>query len=187
MLVIQSCGEQARSDNEPIEGRSSITFRIAPPGSGPEEMLTRAASLNCDELGIDSVSALVYDSANLLLKEGGPWDCELGEGIIEDVPSGQTARVVIICHDEDDHMCYRGESVEIILEKDQVADAGVIYTNPFVPQLLGPSSGVSVNIESVDLVWGSIASAHSYQVRVSETADFSNTDFHSKVNRHKFP
>jgi len=174
-MLSLSCGDQAGSNNETIGGNSSIAFRIAPPGSG-KGMLTRAAAFDCDELGISSVSAMVYDSNDELLMTGGPWDCDLGEGIIRNVPSGRIARVVIICHDEANHMLYRGESLDILLETDQIADVGTINTYEFVPHLLSLISGTTVVESPVRLAWQDVVFASEYQVRVSVSDDFSDSD-----------
>ena len=171
-LFILSCGEQTGPDDS-SESIAAVTFQIASPAT---RGVTRAPSMDCEGLGIDTISAMVYDTEDTLLKTGGPWACTLGEGIIEDVPAGLTAKVVIVCNQVDAGALYRGESLNLDLEADQVVDAGVITTTPFSPVLLSPAFGAYIETDAIDLSWSSVADASGYQVLVSVSEAFGDRD-----------
>ena len=176
LLLCLSCGDHSENQTGTSEGYATIAFKILPPHTGAKR-LTRAPSINCVELGIHSVSALVFNLNGDLIQSGGPWACELGEGVIHEVPAGQTARVVVLCLDPSGHTILRGESADIPLEPETVADAGMIETETFVPQLISPKPGASLNQEegSLTLSWSGVPSASYYRVRVASSPDFSGS------------
>ena len=182
-LFTFSCGDQGTSNEEPGKGSCQVAFRILPPKTTDAEIKARAASMNCSELGIDSVTALVYNTEGILLKQGGPWDCEIGEGIVQDVPAGQIGNVIIICLDESGNPIYRGESPDILLSSDEIVDVGTIATQSFVPVPIAPANGSTVSKGSPTLRWSTVFSARNYRVRVSASEDFSETIVDEETSR----
>ena len=85
---------------------------------------TATAELDCD--GISAIEAFVYDSSGELLNSGGPWDCILRHGSIDNIPEGINYSVVITAQNEVGLDLYRGEKKEISVEDGKNTDAGVI-------------------------------------------------------------
>ena len=85
---------------------------------------TATAELDCD--GISAIEAFVYDSSGELVNSGGPWDCILRHGSIDNIPEGINYSVVITAQNEVGLDLYRGEKKEISVEEGENTDAGVI-------------------------------------------------------------
>ena len=184
-LLVISCGDKEEKNISAAGGYSSISFRVATvenSGSLP----SREASMDCEGLGIASIRAMVYSSEDQFLKAGGPWECELGEGVIEQAPAGHSARVVIICLDKNGDPLYRGESAPISLEKEIVADAGLITAIRFSPTLLSPSTESQLSKDRVLLSWQSVPDASRYAVLISTEADFSTVSQQTTVTDTRF-
>ena len=85
---------------------------------------TATAELDCD--GISAIEAFVYDSSGELVNSGGPWDCILRHGSIDNIPEGINYSVVITAQNEVGLDLYRGEKKEISVEEGKNTDAGII-------------------------------------------------------------
>jgi VCBS repeat-containing protein len=130
LLFLSSCS--GTSDNQEVygQGTGSIAFSLLLPtepvtadGTGP---MYKAAQLDCDGLGIVTVEALVYDENENVIAQGGPWDCNVGEGIIYEVPAGNNRIVFIFLRDENHIIQYSGNKSQIQVFAGQTTDAGTI-------------------------------------------------------------
>jgi len=126
MSALISCGSSSGTDSDG-QGVGSIVFSIQIPGTtGDPFSQYKASSLDCEALGITSVEAEVSDEYGNLIAHGGPWDCNIGEGIIYGVKAGHNRTVLVFLRDTDLCVKYQGDSPEIVVIAGQTTDAGTI-------------------------------------------------------------
>jgi hypothetical protein len=77
------------------------------------------------------VEADVYDEKGKFLIGGGPWDCGLGKGTVEDVIAGPERKVRAIAIGEDDVILFMGDSEPITVVPFQTVSVGTIELFPF--------------------------------------------------------
>jgi hypothetical protein len=67
-----------------------------------------AAVIDCTGLGIATVEAMVYDSNNESIAQGGPWYCDVGQGSISAVPACSERIVMIVAKEADGNTIFSG-------------------------------------------------------------------------------
>ncbi|MGC9325709.1 MAG: putative Ig domain-containing protein [Desulfomonilia bacterium] len=126
LVFLSSC--QGSSSSNP--GTGSITFGIQFPDSSSSSQQAPArykdASFDCEEFGLASVEALVYDADDAVVAQGGPWECDLGEGTIPGVPEGSDMTIVLELMDDSGTVTYRGERSGVTVAPGEVTDVGLI-------------------------------------------------------------
>ena len=130
LFLMQACSGSSDSVSE-NEGTGSIVFSLqlaADPISAAagNDVQYKAASIDCERLGIVSVEAEVYDENDELIAQGGPWDCGLGEGIIYGIKAGNNRTVLLFLRDENHIARYSGNKSEIRVIAGQTTDVGTI-------------------------------------------------------------
>jgi len=130
LLFLCSCSSSS-DDALAGAGSGSIVFSIELPEGAQREasgaaLYYKAASIPCEELGIASVQAEVYDENDTLIASGGPWPCNLGEGIISSVEAGYDRAVFINLYDENGEIIYLGQTDGIRVIAGQISNAGTI-------------------------------------------------------------
>jgi len=130
LFLMCSCSGSSGSSSE-NGGTGSIVFSIQLPAepfleAAGDDVLYKAASIDCDRLGIVSVEAEVYDENEELIARGGPWECSLGEGIIYGVKAGNNRTVLLFLRDENHIARYSGNKSEIRVIAGQTTDIGTI-------------------------------------------------------------
>ena len=130
LLLLSACGSgsdtsQSTSQSSPSD-TGALAFSVVFQGALSNSEMLQAAVLNCAGLGVDTVEASIYDQYSLLLKSGGPWDCDLGEGTITGVPAGSNYTVVVSGKDSDGDILYQGEQTGITVTAGATTDVGVI-------------------------------------------------------------
>ncbi len=126
-----------------------------------------------DCVGIDSVSADVYNMTGTLLQNGGPWQCSAGRGEMQNVPAGSTGQVTVYGMDASGDILYWGQSAEIQLVSSETVNTGTISANSFVPLLSAPTNGSTVTSTQWQLQWESVANAAQYRIVISANQDLS--------------
>lgn len=176
MLI--ACSDDTAETTHPASSETcAVTFDLAQADSSTMTGNPRQASalaLDCSE--IDTVSADVSTLEGIPLQIGGPWDCESGSGVIEDVPAGTRGRVVVLCKSPLGEVVYRGESIEIDLTPGGTVSAGTIEAENFVPDLLLPADTGTVTNGNVYFQWSEVKGAASYIVRVTADPDTNDPD-----------
>ncbi len=130
LFLMCSCSGSSGSASE-NEGTGSIVFSLQLPAepfssADGKDVQYKAASIDCDRLGIVSVEAQVYDEHEELIAQGGPWDCSLGEGIIYGIKAGNNRTVLLFLRDENHIVRYTGNKSEIRVIAGQTTDIGTI-------------------------------------------------------------
>ncbi len=128
VLILPACGGSPK-DNDAATG--SISFKLQPPddqsstasGASP---LMQAAMLDCNKYSGISVEALVYDENDVLITQGGPWDCIAGEGIIYGVTAGTDRSVRVNLRSISGAVVLTGNKLGITVIDGQMADTGYI-------------------------------------------------------------
>jgi ELWxxDGT repeat protein len=88
------------------------------------------AAVDCGENNIAAISATVMDPITMLA-QGGPWDCILGRGTIDEVPAGEGRVVILYAYNTDGEEIYRGEALNVHVRKNQVVDVEITMAPVF--------------------------------------------------------
>ena len=172
LILISSCGGNGSSvDSDSDTGE--LSFSVVYHGAA-DRHLPQAAVIDCAGEGVSTVEAAVFDPDDALLKRGGPWDCDAGQGTISSVPAGSGRTVVILGKDGDGDVVFRGEKSDIQVDVDSENDAGTIDCYAFITSLQAPTDGSTVNADIMGLAWNAVAGATEYHVLVSESSDLSD-------------
>ena len=126
LLLLSACGSGSDTSQSTSSDTGSIAFSVVFQGATTESEVLQAASVNCTDIGISTVEASVYDQANVLLKSGGPWDCEAHQGTITGVPAGSNRKVSILGKDSEGNILYQGEKTGITVTAGQTNNIGTI-------------------------------------------------------------
>jgi YVTN family beta-propeller protein len=175
-LLFTSCGKGPGTSFD----TGSIAFSVRFNGVSYEGSELHALALDCDDAGVETVVAEIYDEASLYLTSGGPWLCSAHTGTIVDVPAGTNRTIVVLGKDINGNVLYRGEKSGITVTAGQTTNAGTIEVEPFnppfdPPTLLSPTDGATVTSGSYSFEWESIAEASDYQIHVSTDSNFTST------------
>ena len=170
IILISSCGNDSHN---PSSGTGAIDFnaQMHVVQILDHSMNTRrAASGDCENYDIVSVTANVYDEFGLKIASGGPWHCSAESGTIEGVPAGNVT-VVILCEDSDGKIKLGGEKTGITVVPGGINNAGVIHTYPFVPSFSLPPF---ISNGELFIQINEVPGAAEYHIIVSENSDLSD-------------
>jgi hypothetical protein len=132
ILFIFACGGDYIENQVPSSESGSIAFTIewTEPSISQDNNLSiyreKPDPLDCQAVGIVDIEAEVYDAHDNYLVSGGPWDCSLHSGIIDNIPAGLNRKIVILAYDSNGNIKYRGEATGITIRCGQTTDVGVI-------------------------------------------------------------
>jgi hypothetical protein len=173
-LLLSACGGDNCPSSESASETGTVSFNLVYHGADAGNLLSQAAVIDCAGIGVATVEAAVYNSNNAILVDGGPWDCDAGQGTIASVPAGSGRIVVILGKDSAGDVVFRGEKSGIAVVAGDQNDAGTINCHSFVPNLQAPADGAVVNAGAMGFAWFSAAGAVEYQVIVSQNSDMSD-------------
>ena len=111
-----------------------------------------SAIASCSTEGVEVITCEVYDDNNNPIASGGPWPCDARTGRIERIPAGP-GRVFAVLgwNSSGGEIIYQGNSASRVdIAPGEIADAGTIDANPFVPT--GPGAQ-AFSDSRIDLVW----------------------------------
>ena len=177
LAIIVSCGFLVFSCNGNSSSGDSasdtglINFSVVYRGTSDTNFQSQSAVLDCAGEGVSTVEASVYDSDIVFLQDGGPWECDAGQGTISSVPVGSGRIVVILGKDSSGNIVFRGHKADIQVDNGVENDAGIIDCYTFIPSLQAPEDGAVVNADAMGLAWHDVAGASQYRVVVSENSD----------------
>ncbi len=87
IILLYACGDAIHTSSETGSIAFSVEWRGAPTIRASQASI-KAASLDCEAVGVTTVEGSVYDASNSYLASGGPWNCEDHQGTITGVPAG---------------------------------------------------------------------------------------------------
>jgi hypothetical protein len=116
-ILLWSCGggNSASDDSASAPGTGTLSFNVVYHNGTGGNRQSKAASIDCTGQGIDTIEAKVYDSSEVFVAGGGPWDCDAGYGTITSVPSGSSLSVVLWGKDADGNIVLRGLKAGILI------------------------------------------------------------------------
>lgn len=135
LSLLFSCSSSSGGGSHDKSETGSIAFSLQAPDGFSGSSSTKAVSggsvrseaiLDCDGLGIVSVEAYVYNENEELIAQGGPWDCNAGEGIIYGVNEGTNRTVLIFLKNGNNQAVYSGQKSALTIVAGQTTDAGII-------------------------------------------------------------
>ena len=141
LILLYACG----SDSE----KGSIAFSIvwqAPPTMQNTSRTIQAESVDCEDVGVATVTFDIYDENGSYLAGGGPWPCEKHQGTVDGVPVGSNRKLVILGKDSDGNILYRGEITGIEVKEGQENNVGTIVLNP--TDTTPPTGSISIDLGS---------------------------------------
>ena len=121
IIFLSACGEAIYSSSE----TGSIAFSLELQGD-PNEIAGPSQAINCEDSGVSTVEAKVYDEDGSLIASGGPWECLVHSGTITSVPAGSNRKVVILGKDASGSVLYSGAFAGITVTAGQTNDVGPI-------------------------------------------------------------
>jgi hypothetical protein len=86
ILLLWSCGSGG-SSNDSAASTGVLSFKVVFHDAA-RDLQSKALQIDCTGRGIATIEARVYDSNNESIADGGPWDCNAGQGTIAAVPAG---------------------------------------------------------------------------------------------------
>jgi hypothetical protein len=163
------------------EDSSTLSYRETLTKGSLETHQPRMVSgqLDCMSAGIDKVFAILYNSSNTPVATGGPWDCSIHSGRINNVPDGLDMEVVIFGKDNNNNVRYRGVKRGINVREGRQTSAGAITSTLFIPSLKSPSDGSVIN-GNPGFMWS--GSGASYRIQVSKNISFNTLEVDTTSN-----
>ena len=174
ILLILACGGGNSASDDSDSETGTLNFDVVYHGVSVDNLQVAAAVIDCAGEGVATVEATVYDSNNVFLVGGGPWDCDAGQGTISSVSAGSGRIVVIFGKESAGDVVFRGERSGINIIAGDQNNAGTIDCHAFVPSPQTPADGSVVNADAMGLSWDAVAGATEYRVVVSEHTDMTD-------------
>ena len=185
MLVLAACGDGSDSgdfgtDNPLSETETGsamlkINWHDIHAVKAEIDSLARAP-LDCENIGVVSLTCQVYDASQNLIASGGPWQCLDHKGRIEPIAAGSDRTIALLAWNAaggEGSVVYHGYTgSNINITSGEITDAGTIDAYPFIPQLSSPTDGQTLTINTFLLTWDSVATANQYRIIISENGDF---------------
>ena len=186
-LFLSACGGGGGSSSTTVSSSDTgaIAFSIAWEASEARQAKADllqpldVSALDCQDVGVTTVKATVYDENATLLASGGPWPCDDHSGTIEEVPVG-THRKVVIMGQSGEALLYRGEMSSITVTDGETTDViEPITAYSFVPGDLSPDDGAQFTAAvstpaSVTLECGASEAAATYHFKIASDSDFTS-------------
>ena len=175
LLFLFACGGGSGSSSTTVSSSETgaIAFSVAweaPETDQPKADLLQpldVSVLDCQDVGVTTVEAKVYDENGTLLASGGPWPCDQGYGTIEGVPAGANRMVAILGKSGDD-IIYRGEAGPITVNDGETTDiTEPIIVNSFVPGNLSPVDNTSFATQVITLSCSTVPGASTYHFLIA--------------------
>ena len=132
LLLINGCGNAAKTD-EPKSGAGSLSFSVKMPDSVKKMSASpsMAASIDCAEFGIATVTAEIRDSSDKLISyNADPWNCADHQGDLIAVEPGSHYTLNIFLKDAQGKNIMTGSKTCITVVPDSITDAGTIEVTP---------------------------------------------------------
>jgi hypothetical protein len=169
LLIFAGCGGNPNTDSA---GTGSLALSINWQAV-PSAMAHLATPLNCTAAGVSTVEAQVFNSGNVVMATGGPWQCSAHTGSLS-VPAGANYSVVVYGKDTSGNVNYRGQQDNVSIAAGISSSASVTAAT-FSPQLANPSDGATVTTGSYSLDWLDQGTGISYRVQVANNNAFNPT------------
>ncbi|MCP4629994.1 MAG: hypothetical protein GY850_41775 [bacterium] len=137
LVLLYSCGGGGGGGDD-SSGTGNVSFSLDMQETGTTRAIALRAANNsgsqfeCQtaEYLIATIEAQVFDENDVLLAEGGPWDCEDRQGTIGAVQAGDGRIVKVFAKDESGKTIFFGKSGPFTVKEDQRTDVGKIYLEP---------------------------------------------------------
>lgn len=165
LILLSACGGGHSTSNGQGSDTGPLTFNVVFHGATGRHN-AQAAAIDCEDQGVATVQATIYDTDNAFLVGGGPWDCDIGQGTIASVPAGGGRTVVVLGMDDDENIIFRGDKQGIDVVAGSENNAGTINCYTFAPSLNMPSDGQTVQAAPTVIQWNDVTGADEYRVVV---------------------
>lgn len=128
LMVFTACGGSGGGSSDGGSVVFSLALQNTPAGNAAVESELAQAEFPCAEQAIAAIEAeLLKNEATEA--EGGPFDCEEGEGSIEEVPPGSNYTLIVTARDGAGTAIFSGEADGLRVTAGQTTDAGTVTLN----------------------------------------------------------
>ena len=136
LILLSACdrGSDTSEETSSSSGTGSIAFSLTVQGITRVNDLSPLA-IDCIATGISTIEASVYNQSDVLLKAGGPWNCDVHQGTITDVQAGTNYTVIVLGRDSVGDILYEGQSSGVAVTAGQTNNIG------------------EITLEAVTLIW----------------------------------
>ena len=145
LSMVSGCGD-GNTELDATSGTGAINFRVHWEGASENQdgpHLADTGDIDCDTVGIDTVTFEAWDSneANLLARQS--WSCSAHQGSLDGVSAGQNRRLLVLGKDTLDNVIYKGVKTGINVVAGGQADVGLVTAVPeFCFQMDSDEDGV---------------------------------------------
>ncbi len=172
-LQFSACGSGGQdSDNtgnaDIGSGNLSLAIQWSESAGASTRHNREGSSLDCVAANVTTVEAQVYGPTDTLIAAGGPWNCDIRQGTINNIDATAGCTVVVIAKNPEGQIVYRGiqEGVDIIANQNASAE---INAELYQPRLISPASGAEDT--AITCVWDAVPGSELYEFRMSEFDD----------------
>lgn len=173
-----------KSSNTLSDNSGGLRLQLSWPekevSEGTSVLAATTDGFDCMSGTIQTISFAVYDSEkNLLVDlEDATFDCSDGKGVVENVPTGENIRLVVLANGygigmTTETVYYRGEYPdEITVENGKTTELGTIDMFDYTPELSGPGQSAIIDMDELTFEWEEVTGAASYRIlfsRISPT------------------
>ncbi|MRR14615.1 hypothetical protein EG833_04145, partial [archaeon] len=117
-------------DRESGADTGSIAFSLRFPDAGPVSKafpgLEGSLSSHCRDYGITSLELDVFDETKKSIATGGPWECSLGEGVIDGIKTGGERSLIVSLKNSAGKLILLGTKSGITVFAGRTSDVGEI-------------------------------------------------------------
>jgi len=156
IILVSGCGDESHDNlssesSDTASASFTVEWHDTPTVQSSENTLI-AASLDCEDAGVSTVTCEVYEvdgGSRTHLTSGGPWQCSLGTGTINNISAG-TGRAFVVLGEGAGGILYHGETTGWTITAGQTTNVGTIDAYFFVP------TGLAARAESssqINLSW----------------------------------
>jgi hypothetical protein len=189
LTLFTACGGGGGSGSTTVSssGTGAIAFSVAWEATATNRQVAglvqtlATEQLDCQDVGVTTVEAKVYDENGTLMSTGGPWPCDQHSGTIEGVTAGHHRKVVVLGRSGDGLM-YRGEAPDITVNNGKTTDIlEPIKARNFIPDNLSPVDNTSFSATesgqaSVTFECSSTPGASTYHLLLATDPDFTSPE-----------
>jgi len=178
VILLLGCSENTPSSEGTSSETGAIALNIIMEDSQPdvgESVFPRAMRDECgdaDQYQISWVRAQVYSTPFV----DGTWACSLGGGLLEDVPTGNNLRLVVIglnAQAYDNVTIYSAETLVNVVAG-QTAIATIVAEDFYVDKDYPGPDANNVGPDNIKFEWYPVSGADTYRIFVTDREDYSD-------------
>lgn len=126
LIMLVACGGSGSDKDRASSDNGSIAFSLVWKNGTTDNSAAQPHGVDCSDIGVATVSVNVYDGSANLAGTGGPWSCEVSNGIISEIEPGTNYTIEGLGMDGSGDVLYRGSKTGITVVAGQTTNSGEI-------------------------------------------------------------